>query len=388
MVPPYLQEEGLSTFYRDFLCIFVFLPNVKTGVELKLLQLIGFGLGGVLVAIIVNVILLRFSKTLGIRNKNDVVVRWSNESKPSLGGVSFYVVFVFAAIAYAIVFFDEPNIFQNKKFVGLFGAGSIAFLMGLADDAYNTRPLLKLLVQISCGVLFVVTGSNIELFHSFYPDAIVTVLWVIIVMNSLNMLDNMDGITGTTVFFILLASLVSNWLVFGFNSNIWSLLLVSVIGSVSGFLTMNINPSKLFMGDAGSQFIGLFVSFFAIQFFWNVPSYHEYPSWLGACITLVAFTPAAADTLTVVINRLKRGQSPMVGGKDHTTHHLVYAGLTDRKVWYVFLAIGFIACVLAISMINMLTLQVLYPIALYVIYFVIVFIYLYRNTIKYPAPKK
>lgn len=353
----------------------------------KLVQLFGFGIGGMLLAIVCNVILLRFSQSLGIRNKNDVVIRWSNQSKPSLGGVSFFVVFVFASIAYSIVFREDKNVFQNPEFVGLFGAGSIAFLMGLADDSYNTRPLIKLTAQILCGFFFVITGSSIHLFHSAGPDAIVTVVWVIIVMNSLNMLDNMDGITGTTVFFILLSCLLSNWLIFEFNTNVFTLINISVIGAVVGFLTMNVNPSKLFMGDTGSQFIGLFVAFFSMKSHWNVSFETESPAWLGMCIALVAFTPAAVDTLTVVINRLKRGQSPMVGGKDHTTHHLVYAGLSDRKVWYVFLVIGAIACLLSVAMVNLVKLDTDLPVVFFISYFIFVFVLLYRNTIKYKAPK-
>jgi UDP-GlcNAc:undecaprenyl-phosphate GlcNAc-1-phosphate transferase len=353
----------------------------------KFLQLFGFGIGGMLLAIVSNVILLRFSQTLGIRNKNDVVIRWSNQSKPSLGGVSFFVVFVFAAIAYSIVFGEDRNVFQNPGFVGLFAAGSIAFLMGLADDAYNTRPMIKLTTQILCGTFLVVTGSTIHLFHHEGVDAIVTVLWVVIVMNSLNMLDNMDGITGTTVFFILLSCLISNWLIFEFNTNIFTLINVSVIGAVVGFLTMNIHPSKLFMGDAGSQFIGLFVAFFSLQNHWNVSFDTQSPSWLGMCIALVAFTPAGVDTLSVVINRLRRGQSPMLGGKDHTTHHLVYSGLTDRKVWYVFLVIGGLACLLSIGMVNLVKLDADIPVLFFVFYFIFVFLLLYRNTLKYKAPK-
>lgn len=357
---------------------------------LKILQLISFGIGGALLAIACNILLLRFSRSLGIRNKNDVVVRWSNESKPSLGGVSFFVVFVFAAIAYSIVFHEAPNIFQNKQYVGLFTAGSLAFLMGLADDAYNTKPLIKLIVQISCGVLFVITDTYIEFFHSYYLDAGLTVLWVIVIMNSLNMLDNMDGITGTTVFFILTTCLVSCWIILPFNNNVWIIMLVSVLGAVLGFLTMNINPSKLFMGDAGSQFIGLFVAFYGVKFLWNVGSAdpgNMHPSWLGLCVTLVAFTPAAADTLTVVINRLKKGQSPMVGGKDHTTHHLVYAGLTDKKVWFVFVGIGLLATLLSIMMVHLISLNTYAPVAFFVFYFIFIFGLLYRNTIKYQAPE-
>lgn len=351
----------------------------------KLLQFSSFALGGFGIALLCNIMLLRFARTLGIRNKNDVVIRWSNESKPSLGGVSFFVAFIFLSISYSVLF-DQDNIFRNKEFIGLFTAGSLAFVMGLADDAYNTRPFLKLSVQILCGVLLVFSGTVIHLFHNQTADSLITVAWVVVVMNSLNMLDNMDGITGTTVVFILISCLAGGWLLFDVNTNIWSLILIGVIGAVVGFLIMNIPPSKLFMGDAGSQFIGLFVAFFGIKFLLNVGSLTELPSWTGFCIALVAFTPAAVDTLTVVINRLKKGSSPLVGGKDHTTHHLVYAGYTEKKVWYTFLIIGLFSTVFTIAMIRLLELHLIYPIAFFTLYSIYVFIILYRNTIKHSEP--
>ena len=107
----------------------------------NLIFLGGFFIGGIIISLITNKLLLNFSESLGIRNKNDVVVRWSNQSKPSLGGVSFYVVFIFSTIAYSI--FSEDYIFHESSFIGLLLAGSLAFGMGLADDAYNTKPLIK-----------------------------------------------------------------------------------------------------------------------------------------------------------------------------------------------------------------------------------------------------
>ena len=356
---------------------------------LDILRIIGFAIGGAGVAILCNVVLLRFSKTLGIRNRNDVTVRWSNESKPSLGGVSFFVVFVFGTIAYSILF-SESNIFQDKEYVGLFVACCLAFLMGLTDDSYNTKPLIKLFVQISCGVLFVISGSSIQLFDSMYLDAFVTVVWVVIVMNSLNMLDNMDGIAGTTVFFILITCFFSSWIISPVNSSIWILIMAAIIGSVIGFLVMNVHPSKLFMGDAGSQFIGVFVAFFGLKYLCNagLEMEGEYNSWLGLCVTLVAFTPTAVDSLTVFINRIKKGQSPMVGGKDHTTHHLVYKGFSDRKVWLAFVIIGLFSTIFALIMIKLMSLGVLMPIIFFLAYTFFVFFLLFRNTIKYPSPKK
>lgn len=354
--------------------------------KLKILQLLGFLIAGGIFSYIINLLLLRFSKSLGIRNKNDVFVRWSNESKPSLGGVSFYIVFIFSAVAYSIIFSND-NIFQNKQYIGLFIAGTLAFAMGLADDAYNTKPLFKLFIQILCGFLFVWTDTLIHVSTNFYLDAAATVIWVVIIMNSLNMLDNMDGITATVVLSILFSCLFSNWIITDFNTSIWSISMIAVIGAVSGFLMYNIHPSKLFMGDAGSQFIGLFVAFFAIHDLWNSGIESGSVNWLSAFIVMVAFTPAAVDTLTVVINRLRKGQSPMVGGKDHTTHHLVYAGLNDRTVWYVFLAISCVSTILTVLMLQLLKLKLDIAIAFFALYTVIVFIVLYRNTLKYPSKK-
>lgn len=355
------------------------------------LQFIGFALGGIIISMICNILLLRFARSLGIRNKNDVVIRWSNESKPSLGGVSFFVVFVFAAITYSVIEPTGQNIFQNREFLGLFVAGTLAFFMGLSDDAFNTQPLFKLLIQILCGVSLCWTDTVIHLTDIDSVNYILTIVWVILIMNSLNMLDNMDGITGTAVFFILIACIVSSLIMGVFQVDVWALVLLTVLGGVFGFLTMNVHPSKLFMGDAGSQFIGLFVAFFSVKYLWNISDVQvsaDFPKWLGAFVTLVVFTPSGVDTLTVVINRLKKGQSPMVGGKDHTTHHLVYKGFSDFKVWLMFLAIAFFATVLATLMLLLIDAKVYLIIPFFSLYFIFVFYLLYRNTIRYPEPIK
>jgi UDP-GlcNAc:undecaprenyl-phosphate GlcNAc-1-phosphate transferase len=354
--------------------------------ELKVLQLAGFMASGIAFSILINSLLLRFSRSLGIRNNNDVIIRWSNHSKPSLGGISFFIVFIFTTIGFSIVFSEDESIFVNTEFIGLFTAGTLAFIMGLADDAYNTQPFAKLFIQILCGVIFVFTNNTIELTHVFWIDSALTIIWVIALMNSLNMLDNMDGITATTSTFILVTCLVSTFIIFDFNRNIWSIILVSQIGALIGFLKFNINPSKIFMGDAGSQYIGLLVAFFTIKSLWNVGEQTGAPSWVGMCICLITLTPAAVDTLVVVINRLKKGQSPMVGGKDHTTHHLVYAGLSDKQVWYVFLGLGAFSSILAVFMIYLAKIGLTIPIVLFLLFFISVFLILFRCTLRYKAP--
>ena len=342
--------------------------------------------GAFLASLVINKFVLRFAKNLGIRNKNDVVIRWSNTSKPSLGGISLYFTFVISVLLYAALSTNE-NIFNQIEFLGLLLAATIAFGIGVADDAYNTKPLLKLFGQILCGLIFVFTNNAIDVFHIPVIDAVLTVLWVVAVMNSLNMLDNMDGITGTVSLFILLTCLI----VFGFfkdpGNYLWTILITAEIGALVGFLCYNINPAKMFMGDTGSQFIALFVSFFGIKALWNLPASYELPSWTSVFLILAAFTPAVADTLTVVINRTKRGVSVMLGGKDHTTHHLVYKGNSDFKVWLIFLLISVLSTLLAVVLCYFVSVSFVVPTVLALIFFLVVFILLYRNTIKYKAPE-
>lgn len=346
-----------------------------------LLEIILFFLGAVFVSWLINRLLLKFSRTLGIRNKNDVVIRWSNESKPSLGGISMYITFILSLLFYES-FHSGASIFDDANFIGLILASTLAFSIGLADDAYNTKPLLKLGGQIGCGAILVSTGTMIHLFHYYWADALITVIWVVAIMNSLNMLDNMDGITATVSMFILLACMVLLLICSNFEFNYWVIILVAELGAIIGFLFYNVNPSRMFMGDTGSQFIGLFVAFFAVRAIWNVPTSVELPSWSGILLTFCAFAPAFSDTLTVVINRIKKGISPMVGGKDHTTHHLVYKGYSDYKVWQVFFLISFLAFLLTIILGWLVLSEGFYLLTIVGgFFFLIVFLLLYKNTI-------
>ena len=159
--------------------------------------------------------------------------------------------------------------------------------------------------------------------------------------------------------------------------------MVSCAGAMLAFLKFNVHPSKMFMGDGGSQFVGVIVAFFTIKVLLSGELFAGDSAMVGPTIALIILTPAAADTLTVVINRLKKRQSPMIGGKDHTTHHLVYSGKSDKQVWYVFLALSFISTLVAIGLLKYAMDDQYVAIVIGLIYFFGVFGYLYRNTIKY-----
>ena len=332
-----------------------------------------------LLSILLNNIFLKFSKNLGSRNKNEPLVRWAETAKPSLGGISFYIIFLVTNSIYTI-FFDRIADMLNLQHIGVLVAVGMGFLMGLSDDAYNTNPLLKFLVQVACGSVLFLTGTYISFFDSGLFNFLITVLWVVAVMNSINMLDNMDGITTTVSIFIIFCAMSAAWVSPDFD-HFYMTSLVGVCGALIGFLFYNWHPSKMFMGDTGSQFLGIFLAAIAIIFFWNNKGLGgEEASTKQFTITVLAFIVPISDTLTVIINRIRRGRSPFMGGKDHTTHNLSYLGFTDKSVARIIAMVSFVGYILVYIIVNNFSEWNYLIAALFLSYFVIVFGTLYTIT--------
>lgn len=254
-------------------------------------------------SLLINYILLRFAQTLGIRSNDSGQVRWNPQEKPSLGGISFYVVFLFAFIF--TLLFPEKNLGFNLPTVGILIAATMAFLMGLADDAFNTQPLLKFLTQVVCALVVIFSGHSIGIFENQFLNYFLTVLWVVGLMNSINMLDNMDGITCIVSIIVCFFMVLIN--VSLYNTNGYSSVLnLGVMGALCGFLVYNFHPSKMFMGDTGSQFLGLFLAVMGIDNCWN--NQHivagGFPLANLVVVALVFLLPLT-DTITVVVNRLR-----------------------------------------------------------------------------------
>jgi UDP-GlcNAc:undecaprenyl-phosphate/decaprenyl-phosphate GlcNAc-1-phosphate transferase len=314
----------------------------------SILQLIVFFGGAFALSIVINSFMLRFVHTLGMRHKTEMTIRWSNQSKPAVGGISFYICYLMGFMFYAI-FLGESDSFRSAELIGLFLCITLAFLLGLSDDAYDTKPLIKLGAQILCGVILILTDSKIELFSVEALNNIVTVIWVVGIMNSINMLDNMDGITTTASIFIIL-TIIGISIPFSIANNVEIFLLITVLGALCGFIIYNWNPSKMFMGDTGSQFLGMFLSYFSIKYLWNAGiDTGNYSVMSNFTLVLIAFSVPLVDTTFVTVRRLAKGQRPWIGGKDHSTHMLSYKGLTDRQVALVFVGLSTISMILSLN---------------------------------------
>lgn len=344
-----------------------------------LVKLIIIFLMGLLFSVLVNRLFLKFSKNLGIRNIDDQVIRWKTTSKPAFGGIALYIVFLLLLAFYPIFFSKHSDSF-DLKLIGFVVATTVGFLAGLTDDAYDTNPILKSLAQALCAIILIATRTVINIFDTEWINYAITFLWVVGLMNSINMLDNMDAITTTASIFALIGVLTIIFFSKQYD-NVYFILVIGSIAGLLGFLFFNWYPSKMYMGDTGSQFLGVFLAALSINFLWNFEVPFETNISRQFLFPILAFLIPLSDTTTVVINRIAKGKSPFVGGRDHTTHHLSYLGLSEPSIAFLVAGVGLVSALLILMSLSINPWNHLFTI-LFLAYAIIIFLSLFLITKK------
>ena len=284
------------------------------------------------------------------KNKNNInnEGRWSI-SKPTTGGISFFICFLISVMS-LVYTTKQYSGFSFLEFYGIMFACITGFLAGLFDDAYKTVPWFKFAMQLLCAFILIYTNTYVKIFDMNLLNYAITVLWVVGIMNAINLLDNMDAIS--TIVSVSIISLLIIIIAFYYNINHpYLFILIGVLASLFGFLKFNWYPSKAYMGDTGSIFLGIFLAAFGIIFIWNfqIPDNIVMPLIPNLLAPVIIFSLPIIDTTTVFFKRLIiNKKSPFIGGKDHTTHHLSYLGLSDRSVALIFAGISFINIIMGL----------------------------------------
>jgi len=317
-----------------------------------------------------------------IKKTNISAERWGSQTKPILGGVTFYGGFLIAIIAFA--FLHDFNSLISSEVFGILITVTLSFMMGFADDMLNTPPGFKFFFQILAGVILIYSGIYINMFSAQWMDYALTLFWVVGIMNSVNMLDNMDAITTSVSSTVLIGAIIVLYITQPFSGVLLYVGMASLASLIS-FLYYNWNPSKMYMGDNGSQFLGIVLAIIGIQVFWNGVEMPNHNNVYPLLLAFMAFIVPISDTTSVTINRLLKGKSPFVGGRDHTTHHLSYFGLSDKKVAWLLMSINFLfVCFATYIVLNSTTLT--FPIWILGILALLVMLSLYSIT-KISKPK-
>lgn len=236
---------------------------------------------------------------------------------PLLGGVAIYLAFLAALLLFSDAFY------VNQVVGILLGATWVSFL-GIWDDWRTLRPLVKLGGQFLAIAILILTGVRVEFLRSPLLDIFVTAAWVVGITNAINFLDNMDGLSGGV------AAIASGWfLVLALqNGQLFvAPFAAALLGASLGFLVYNFNPARIFMGDAGSLFLGFMLAAVGIKL--RFPTLSDSVTWM---IPILVLGVPVLDMTLVTLSRLRRGVNPWTtAGQDHLSHRLVRLGLTHRR---------------------------------------------------------
>jgi UDP-GlcNAc:undecaprenyl-phosphate GlcNAc-1-phosphate transferase len=217
---------------------------------------------------------------------------------------------------------------HGGELVAILLCATILFLVGLWDDRRTLGPFVKLAVQFVVAILAALWADvRIEFFiENKIITTALSALWIVLIVNAFNFLDNMDGASAGIAAIasaVLLVAAALNGQVF-----VGGLALV-FIGALLGFLVFNFPPASVFMGDAGSLVVGFFVSLLTLR-----TDYYQQAqsgSWYPVLLPLIAMAVPLYDFTSVTLLRISQGKSPFVGDTQHFSHRLKRHGLTDTQ---------------------------------------------------------
>ena len=270
---------------------------------------------------------------------------------------------LFGGVAIALSVLGTAVVFDGvRSQPALLACGLAMFLFGLADDLLGVKPATKLIAQISLGSVFLFFHYRLGWSHSLTLDSVLTLLWVVGIVNAFNLLDNMDGlcagvalIAGVAymVTFIPAAQGAGVHAIEAFQAARFAAILS---GAAAGFLVYNAKPASIFMGDSGSLFLGLCLAALALRPGVSLVNPAIAPTGLGSNFLRIILSPVAIllvpifDTTLVTAMRLLSGRSASVGGRDHSSHRLVAIGLSERAAVAVLWVMAAIAGAVGVSM--------------------------------------
>jgi UDP-GlcNAc:undecaprenyl-phosphate GlcNAc-1-phosphate transferase len=300
---------------------------------------------------------IALSYNLVARPKAD---RWHKSPTALLGGIAIFAAFLIPCLIYQGL---------SRPALGILIGAGILFFWGLYDDIFRVSPQLKLLGQIIAACIAVFSGVKFNFTPLSTFNSVITIFWIVAVTNAFNLIDNIDGLACGVAFiasfFLFLSSLLR-------SDPAISLLAVILSGAALGFLPYNFNPAKIFMGDAGSMFLGFILAAISIL----SSAQHATNLLATLAVPVLILAVPIFDTALVSFMRNVYGRSLFQGGKDHTSHRLVSLGLSERKtVLLLYLLSGLFGLIaLAYSKIDILIVSILTVLALVVLLFFGIFL--------------
>ena len=286
-------------------------------------------IASILLSILLNWVTLQRTKNFVPRERKNEK-RLSSKHVPPFGGIACSIAFLISTRLLGQA--DD-----NFLYIGFFAV--IISIIGLLDDLYNFSWYIKLIFQT---IIVYIPLYSLNIFINFESligielnnslNYIVSTIWIMLIMNAINFIDNMDGLAVIVSSAICIQIAVLTNYLNQYKLTDISILLLCAIG---GFLFFNFPPAKLYFGDSGSLFIGFCLGFMSILYNWAPEQTTVYTSTLSPI--LLIFSVPLIDFLVVFTHRISLGKSPAIGGTDHISHRLLAKGFSEIKILSMFL---------------------------------------------------
>jgi UDP-GlcNAc:undecaprenyl-phosphate GlcNAc-1-phosphate transferase len=276
---------------------------------------------------------LYWAKRKGWVDRPDSVRKLHPVPIPRIGGIAIYLSLLLSigCLCFFPTVVAENFRLQLINAAKLLGLSGMMLLIGLWDDLKNLKPWAKFSAQITVALIAWLLGFRI--LSSWGSEGTVlslgilslplTVLWIVVVTNALNLIDGMDGLSAGAALFATAAMVVPSLQ----QGQILSpVILFALAGSIVGFLRFNFNPASIFLGDSGSLLLGSLLSLLAVEYS------HKSTAAFAIGVPIVALGLPVLDTLMVIMRRFLNGKPIFQGDRRHIHHVLIERGLKPRNV--------------------------------------------------------
>jgi UDP-GlcNAc:undecaprenyl-phosphate GlcNAc-1-phosphate transferase len=250
--------------------------------------------------------------------------RWHTRSTPLLGGSGF-IAGLLAAVGIALAAGLIP---ASRELGGILGGCALLFVAGLLDDLFRLSPLAKIGAQLAAAAVVLSSGVRVEIVSNGVVATALGVLWLVGMTNAFNLLDNMDGLAATLAAIACALFALDAFTVH--PNHLVAVLSLGLCFACLGFLPYNLRlrgPAAVFMGDSGSQLLGFALGSLGLASSWTVAG----STVATLLLPILVLAVPILDTTLVTVVRLLEGRPVTQGGRDHTSHRLVYQGLSDKR---------------------------------------------------------
>lgn len=300
----------------------------------------------ILLSIAISLLLTPLVKRLSIRigavdkpNKR----RMNTTVMPSMGGLAIYLTFFLA------VFFLQPVPLSVS--LPIFLSATIVLLTGVIDDIKEISPKTKMGgLSLAAIIVILLNNLTIELVSVPFIGEILlptwlgfplTILWILAITNSINLIDGLDGLASGVSIIALSTMGIIGIFFLETGTFITSIMIFTLVGSIIGFLPYNFNPAKIYLGDTGALFLGFMISVLSLYGLKNV-------TFISLIIPIVILGIPITDTIYAMVRRKLNRMPISSADKDHMHHRLMSLGLTHKQTVVVIYLVAAIFSMIAL----------------------------------------